>query len=267
MANAPERLSASELVTRLSSQVPRPGSVLLFDADGTLWSGDVAEDSFYAALGQGAIRDEAREPLEKAARAHGVSVGTTPSETARRIYDAYLTGGFPELTVCEVMIWCFAGWTPDELRALAVAARSSTGHEARRTLALQPVITWAKQTGMRTLVVSASPRWALSVALESWGILETDLVASTSVFQEGRATLELEMPIPYGPTKAVLARKKTGDAPWLAAFGDSLFDFEMMREAKIAVGVAPKPDLVTRLEALNGALVLETTLEEPHGPR
>lgn len=264
MGRTPEPLNARDLVTRLGRERPDGECVLLFDADGTLWKGDIAEDAFELAIHEEGIKPEAREPVERTALAHGVTVGATPALTCQNVFDAYRAGTFPELTVCELMIWCFAGWSRDELADLARRALVRTEHESRRNRSLLPVIEWARNERIRTLVVSASPRWALSVALAPLAFEEPDITASTSVFEDDKATLQLAMPVPYGASKVTAARERVGSATWLAAFGDSLFDFEMMAEAKLAVAVSPKPALVARLGNLSTPLVL---LEEPTGPR
>jgi phosphoserine phosphatase len=260
VGNTPERLSASDVVKRLRAERPAGACVLLFDADGTLWRGDIAEDAFQLAIDENGIKEEARAQLEAAATEHGVPLGDTPSATCQHVFDAYRAGSFPELAVCELMIWCFAGWTRAELDALARRALERTKHEARRNKCLEPVFDWARAERVRTLIVSASPRWALSVALAPLDIDESDIVASTSVFRDDRATLELAIPVPYAAAKVSAARGLTHDATWLAAFGDSPFDFEMMAAAKLAVAVQPKPALVARLGNLSTPLLL---LEEP----
>lgn len=264
MGRTPESLNARELILRLGRERPDGECVLLFDADGTLWKGDVAEDAFELAIHEDGIKPEARETLDRAALAHGVTLGATPALTCQNVFDAYRAGTFPELTVCELMIWCFAGWSRAELADLARRALRRTEHESRRNRSLVPVIEWARTERIRTLVVSASPRWALSVALAPLAFEEPDITASTSVFHDDKATLELAMPVPYGASKVTAARERLGGAHWLAAFGDSLFDFEMMAQAKLAVAVAPKPALVARLGNLSTPLLL---LEEPTGPR
>lgn len=264
MGTTPESLTPSQLIDRLARERPDGECVLLFDADGTLWKGDIAEDAFELAIHEDSIKPEAREPLELVAIEHGVAIGKTPALTCQNVFDAYRAGRFPELTVCELMIWCFVGWTRGELADLARRALLRTEHERRRNRALVPVIDWARKEGVRTLIVSASPRWALSVALEPLAFEEADITASTSVFRDDKATLELAMPVPYAEAKVSAARERVGSAFWLAAFGDSTFDFDMMAQAKLAVAVSPKPALVARLGNLPTPLLL---LEEPTGPR
>jgi phosphatidylglycerophosphatase C len=264
VGKTPEPLTPSQLIARLDRERPDGESVLLFDADGTLWQGDAAENAFELAIYEASFKHEAEEHLRRASDAHDLPIGKGSYDIAATILDEYRVGKFPELTICELMIWSFIGFTPEELADLARRALSKTNLESRRNRTLEPVLDWARKQGIRTLIVSASPRWVLSVALEPLGFASADIVASTSVFRDGKATLELEMPVPYAGAKVTEARKRTGHAFWLAAFGDSPFDFEMMAESKLAVAVSPKPALVSRIGNLPTPLLL---LEEPGGPR
>jgi len=97
----------------------RPGGVIATDGDGTLWSGDVGDDLFHAFLNHGRVEPPALEAFRRSARDHGLSDAGQGPEIARRIYAAYLAGAYPEDVMCEVMTWCFAGWTRDEVRAFS----------------------------------------------------------------------------------------------------------------------------------------------------
>src|SRR5579862_9281153 len=97
----------------------RPGGLIATDGDGTLWSGDVGEDLFLAFLDHGRVEPAALAVLQRDAREHGLSDAGGGSDVARRIYAAYLAGGYPEERVCELMTWCFAGWTRSEVDAFA----------------------------------------------------------------------------------------------------------------------------------------------------
>src|SRR6476620_4503559 len=113
------RVDSNGVTERLeSARVPGPSGIA-FDADGTLWSGDVGEDVFLHATDHGLIREAARDELRRVARAHGIDDAGSASEVARAVFDAYRRGVVGELLACEVMTWCYAGHTPEELTAIA----------------------------------------------------------------------------------------------------------------------------------------------------
>jgi phosphatidylglycerophosphatase C len=61
---------------------------------------------------------------------------------------------------------------------------------------------------------------------------------------------ELASPVPYAENKLTAGRALFGDARWLAAFGDNVFDVDMLTTAEVGVAVRPKPRLERELAAL-----------------
>lgn len=257
-ALTPQRVDVPELVERLGAlhHVGQPSAVV-FDGDGTLWSGDVAEDVFEHAVKHGLLRDEPREELARVAREHGIDAAGTSSELAGKMFAEYQRGAFPERTVCEVMAWCFAGFELAELRALTREVFELTRLEARLRRSLAPVLELVRYQGVRVCVVSASPRFIVEIAASLWGVPDCDIAASTTLLDGQRVAPGLAGPIPYAETKVRHARALIGDARWLASFGDSGFDLDMLRAAELPVAVAAKPSLLERLEELPGVLVLD----------
>ena len=56
--------------------------------------------------------------------------------------------------------------------------------------------------------------------------------------------------VPYAEAKLTAGRALFGDARWLAAFGDNVFDIEMLTTAEVGIAVRPKPRLEQRLAEL-----------------
>jgi phosphoserine phosphatase len=67
----------------------------------------------------------------------------------------------------------------------------------------------------------------------------------------------MSAPVPYGADKCTAGLSLLGEHDWLASFGDNSFDVDLLRAAKIAVAVCPKPALAARLNEIEGVLVLE----------
>jgi phosphoserine phosphatase len=252
-----ERFGIEDLVQRLRALHHDDGdAALVFDGDGTLWSGDVAEDVFHHAVQHDLLRGEALGALEKAARDHGIGSHGSASELAGRIFEAYRQGEFPERTVCEVMAWCFAGYTLGELADLSNEVLALARLDERLHRSLTPIFELARERNIRILIVSASPRFVVELAAARWNVPAVDIAASTPEVVRGRVLPALSGPIPYAETKVDHARELLGHSRWLASFGDSAFDLEMLGAAELAVAVAPKPSLLRRLDEVPGAVVL-----------
>jgi phosphoserine phosphatase len=231
--------------------------VLAFDADGTLWSGDVGEDVFHLATKTESIREHARPELAELAKKYGIDASGSPNQLARRLFDGYLSGTLPERDACAMMSWCYAGWSVDELRAHTRRAFEETHLPGRLYLGLDFVFELARAHGVRILVVSASPQIVVEEAAAHWGVPAGDVVACRPATNGSTILPALDEPVPYAAEKPAALARRTGGRAILASFGDNVFDFELLRAAALAVAVRPKPDLRARLADLNGVAVLE----------
>jgi phosphatidylglycerophosphatase C len=252
-------LASRDLVNaRLRALLAEPGDgVMAFDADGTLWSGDVGEDVFHRAVKNEALHDAARPELARVAEQFGIASDGSASQIARRLFDAYLSGTFPERDTCAMMSWCYAGWSVPELRAYARHAFEETHLRGRLFRTLDFAFELAKQHGIRTLVVSASPQAIVEEAAAEWGIAAADVVACRPALDGERILPALAAPVPYAGEKPSALARTTGGRGILASFGDNVFDLELLRAARLAVAVRPKPGLRARLGDLSGIVVLE----------
>jgi len=255
---SPPEVGVHELIERLQAlRTAERAAALVFDADGTLWSGDVSEDVFGYAVENGLLRAEAADALAKTARESGFDAEGSPSAIGKRLFRAYVEGRFGEREVCEVMTWCYAGFTPNELFSLArrvLAERELAGRVNRR---LEPILEYARRTGLRALVVSASPQPIVEVAAELWGFSPQQICGARAELDAGRYAARLAGPIPYAEQKCPAARALIGDdADWLASFGDNVFDVEMLCAARLGVAVNPKRKLRTALPNLKNVVLL-----------
>ena len=255
-------VSPANLVRELQSRLraDRP-SALAFDADGTLWSGDVGEDVFRFAVENGRLREAARAELELQATSRGFESFADVNGTAQHLFDAYLAGRYPEREICELMTWCFAGHTVPEMTELAREALAVTRHGERLNEELRPILEFARGHGLRTIVISASPRATVELAASAWGFAARDIAASTPRVVSGVIAPAMAGPLPYGAAKCVAGRALLGTAHWLGAFGDNVFDLEMMQEAELGVAVRPKPALRARLAEIPGVRVLDANFQ------
>ena len=251
------RTTVTELIDALERARVDGPAALVFDADGTLWAGDVSEDVFEYAVQRELLREEALEALREDALAHGVEATGSASHIAGAIFEAYRQDRYPERDVCAMMTWCYAGFSVEEVGELARTAMSETALESRLQRDLEPVVEWARDAGLRTVIVSASPRWIVAEGARLWGFAPHDIAASTPELDGTRVAPRLSGEVPYAEHKIPFARGVIGDADWLASFGDNLFDEAMLKEARVGVAVHPKPAMRVRLQALPDVLVFD----------
>jgi phosphatidylglycerophosphatase C len=251
-------VTPAQLVTELAVhfQAGLP-CALAFDADGTLWSGDVGDDVFRFAVTHGRLREAARAELERQAETRGFETFADVNATAMHLFQAYVARRYPERDMCELMTWCYAGHTLSEMRELAAEALRATNHAQRLHEELRPILDFARARGVRTVVISASPRATVELGARAWGFAAEDIAASTPLVAEGVICAEMDGDVPYAASKCSAGRALLGDARWVASFGDNVFDLEMLREAELGVAVRPKPALETRLGEVPGALLLD----------
>jgi phosphatidylglycerophosphatase C len=256
-------LGPEELIGELDRHLnaARP-SGLAFDADGTLWSGDVGDDVFRFAVRNGRLREAARAEIEREATTRGFDTFADVNATAEHLFEAYLARRYPEREMCELMTWCYAGHTLAEMKQLAVEALAASGHAERLHRELAPVLKCARERGLRAIVVSASPRATVELAASAWGFAPQDIAASTPQLSSGVIAPHMDGVVPYAAAKCVAGRALLGSTHWLASFGDNVFDLEMLLEAEVGVVVRPKPALRARLTEIPGVVLLDAKFQQ-----
>jgi len=241
-----ERLSCSE-----------PGGAIATDADGTLWSGDLGEDLFHAFLDHGQVEAPALEAFRRDARQHALSDAGGGSEVARRIYDAYLAGGFPEERMCELMTWCFAGWTRGAVREFARSVVADADLSDRFHPEVLRILERVRDRGIPAILVSASPFAVIAEGGALVGFDADHVVAARPRYRDDTMLPEVERPIPYGPGKVARLKEQVGEStPLYAAFGDNAFDIAMLATARVSVAVRPKQRLRGRASEVAGIVEL-----------
>lgn len=247
---APERL-LEELSSMLGEADPK-SVVVAFDGDGTLWSGDVGEDLARAAMRDGFLLPDALPALVAEAERYSIPQGDAkdPNALAGVLFAAYLAGKYPERETCAMMTWCYAGHTWAEVDEFARKVLAEEDLAARLHAELLPILDWCDRHGVRRVLVSASPRMIIEPAGALRGFQAPDIAAATPASGGGRILPHMHGPVPYAETKLTAGRELFGNARWLAAFGDNVFDIEMLTTAEVGVAVRPKPKLELELAAL-----------------
>jgi phosphoserine phosphatase len=258
-ARGVELWSADRVWARIESVArAEPGGAVAVDGDGTLWSGDVGDDLFRAFVQQGRVETPAFEALRHEARDHALSDAGSGAEIARRIYAAYVEGRFPEERMCEIMTWCFAGWTRGELRAFARDVVDRGGLASRVHPEMHRLLERVRGTDIEAVIVSASPFDVVVEAASYVGFAEGSVVAARPRFREQVMLADVERPIPYADGKVVRLVERIGpDRILYAAFGDNAFDVALLASARIGVAVRPKPRLRQRAHEVAGLVELQ----------
>jgi phosphatidylglycerophosphatase C len=252
--------TADEIMARIdAARAASPGGVVAFDGDGTLWSGDVGEDFFHAIVARNDFRPAALAQLEADAREFGIDDAGDGGTLARRIFDAYVAGLYPEERICELMTWACADWSRGEVDAFCAEQIAGGALVPRLHAEAMRVVAWARAGGLETFIVSASPRPIVEAAARVVGVLPGHVVAATARWSDAagaerpavadgaaRMLASVHRPIPYGPGKVTSLRDRIGDRTLYAAFGDNAFDVALLAEAKVPVAVRPKPRLRAR---------------------
>ncbi len=259
MLAAVRTITAAEVIERIGTELAKdPSGVVAFDGDGTLWSGDIGEDFFHALLEDGRILKVALDALVREAQSEQLDAQGGGVELARRIYDSYVAGRFPEERACEIMTWAFAGWHAPEMDAFAARVVAKVDLRARLHAETMRIVEWAREEGVATYLVSASPRAVVEQAARVVGIDVANVVSATEERDASdRVRPSVIRPIPYGPGKVLHLRRKIVTRPLVAAFGDNVFDIPMLHDATLGVAIRPKPRLLARANELAEVVVLE----------
>jgi phosphatidylglycerophosphatase C len=254
-----ELWSADRVWARIESLAgAEPGGAVAVDGDGTLWSGDVGDDLFRAFVEHGRVETPAWDALRREARDHALSDAGRGEDIAQRIYRAYLDGRFPEERMCEIMTWCFAGWTRGEVRAFARGVVESSGLGGRMHSEMQRLLDLVRKAVIEAVIVSASPFEVVVEAASRAGFAEDRVVAARPRFREQVMLADVERPIPYANGKVVRLVEHIGPHRILyAAFGDNAFDVPLLASARLGVAVRPKPRLRQRAHEVAALVELE----------
>ncbi len=239
-----ETIGTTELLDRVRDVWDGGRAAMAFDADGTLWRGDVGDDVFRGAIERGALRPEALPALKRLANRLGVAAPDDDANSAATaLLQSYHDGICPEETVCEVMTWCYAGMTLGAVRSLA---SDIVGDVTPRLIPqVMKVIEWARTKDIRCVIVSASPRAVVEACAAAAGFRAEDVRGATPAVTGQIIQPAMAEPVPYGPRKRVVVDELLDGAALLAGFGDSGFDADLLERAEIGVAVAPNASLST----------------------
>jgi phosphoserine phosphatase len=193
----------------------------VFDCDGTLWDGDSGAGFFYWELDRGLI-----DP--------------TTTKWARARYDDYKAGRVDEDTMCGEMVTLHRGLTGEAL-ARAATEFFATEWEKKIFPEMREIVRRLSDDGCEIWAVSSTNDWVVAEGVKRFGI-PPERVLAASVFMENGCATDRLVRVPSGAGKATAIQevvKRTPDA----AFGNSVFDTEMLALARHPFAIDPTPEL------------------------
>jgi phosphoserine phosphatase len=213
--------------------------IATFDCDGTLWSGDAGEGFFWWELEQGLVSQE----IVRWARAR---------------YTEYRAGKVPEDVMCGEMATLHNGLREDEIQRacdsyFAMALEPTIFHDMRE------LVRRLLDSGCDVWAVSSSSHWIIRSGMRNFGIPQNRILAAEAAVENGMVTGRL-VRVPSGPGK-VEAIEAAISTPPDCAFGNAIWDREMLALSKRAFAINPNPNL------LEIALANQWTVYQPEANR
>jgi phosphoserine phosphatase len=210
--------AAERFVTSVLELGPR---IAVFDCDGTLWSGDSGADFFYWEIERGLLPpDLVRWALAR--------------------YDDYKRGLVDEDTMCGEMVSIHQGIACDRLERLSVEFFDLVV-APRIFPEMRQLTQRLAASGCELWAVSSTNEWVVREGARRFGIPDSHILAACVEIEGACATGRL-VRVPSGPGKA-LAIGEFIPGPVDGAFGNSVFDADMLALAAHAFAINPNPDL------------------------
>lgn len=259
------RVTVDELIERLArAKAAAPSGspcVVAFDADGTIWRGDVGVDLFEALLQEDKVRPAAARALEALAEEVGIAERGGPAAIARALYASWekdLSPKCPEDKTFAMMAWIYAGFGEDELHAYAREVLDRAGIQDRIRPEVRAIVAWARANDVEVLVASASPRAPVIEGVRYLDIARESVFALTPKVEAGVLQPSLTGVFVYAEGKATAVREGRPGATVLAGFGDSAYDAALLRLGAVPVAIGPGPGLLRAAPTVPGILELAT---------
>jgi HAD superfamily phosphoserine phosphatase-like hydrolase len=212
----------TEFVESVLNLKPR---VAAFDCDGTLWSGDAGEGFFSWELEQ---EQEKRLVPEEIVR------------WARSRYADYKAGQVAEDIMCGEMVTMHRGLR-EEVVQQACDAYFAQAIAPNIFSEMRQLVQRLRASGCDVWAVSSSNQWIIRSAMRSFGIPQNRILAAETAVENGTITDRL-IRVPSGPGKPEAIRSVLKSAPD-CAFGNAIWDREMLAMSKHAYAINPNPDL------------------------
>ena len=205
----------------LASVLELSPRIATFDCDGTLWSGDAGEGFFSWELEQGLVSEEI-------------------VRWARVRYADYRAGKVPEDVMCGEMVTLHRGLKEETVQQ-AADEYFDLGVAANIFPEMRELVERLRKSGCDVWAVSSSNQWIIRSAMRSFGIPQDHILAAETAVGNGVITGRL-VRVPSGPGKVEAIQSAISDSPD-CAFGNAIWDREMLGIAKHPFAINPNPNL------------------------
>jgi HAD superfamily phosphoserine phosphatase-like hydrolase len=199
--------------------------VATFDCDGTLWSGDAGEGFFSWEMEQGLVSEQV-------------------ARWARARYADYKAGNVAEDVMCGEMVTMHRGLR-EELVQQASDAYFSQAVAPNIFPEMRELVQRLRQSGCDVWAVSSSNQWIIRSAMKVFAIPQNRILAAEVAVENGIITDHL-LRVPSGPGKVEAIRsvlESSSDHRPDCAFGNAIWDREMLAMSKHAFAINPNPNL------------------------
>jgi len=211
----PTQAEFVESVVRLQ---PR---VAAFDCDGTLWSGDAGEGFFSWELQRGLVSEEVQR-------------------WAHSRYADYQADNVPEEIMCGEMVTMHRGLR-EEVVQQAADVYFPQGIAANIFLEMQELVSSLRRAGCEVWAVSSTNLWVIRAAMRYFDIRPDQILAAEAAIENG-TIIDRLIRVPSGPGKSEAIREAISGA-LDCAFGNSIWDCEMLAMSKHPFAINPTPNL------------------------
>jgi phosphoserine phosphatase len=212
----------TEFIESVLTLKPR---VSTFDCDGTLWSGDAGEGFFSWELEQGLVSDQI-------------------VQWARQRYADYKAGKVAEDVMCGEMVTMHGG-LQEQVVQQACDAYFAQSIAPNIFPEMRELVQRLHASGCDVWAVSSSNQWIIRSGMRSFGIPQNRILAAEVAVENGTIT-DCLIRVPSGPGKPEAIRsalKSSLDAAPDCAFGNAIWDREMLAMSKHPFAINPNPDL------------------------
>ncbi|HKN17402.1 MAG TPA: haloacid dehalogenase-like hydrolase [Candidatus Sulfotelmatobacter sp.] len=197
--------------------------VAAFDCDGTLWSGDAGEGFFAWEL----------EPGESL-------VPESIARWARPRHADYEAGQVAEEVMCGEMVTMHRGLR-EEVVQQACDAYFSRAINAGIFPEMRELVRRLLDSGCEVWAVSSSNQWIIRSGMRCFGIPQNRILAAETAVENGIITDRL-IRVPSGSGKPEAIREVV-NGTLDCAFGNSVWDREMLEMSKHPFAINPNPNL------------------------
>lgn len=196
-------------------------AVATFDCDGTLWSGDAGEGFFSWELENKFVSEDV-------------------VRWAHARYADYRAGKVAEDVMCGEMVSMHRG-LHEEIVQQACDAYFARAIAPGIFPGMRELVQRLRASGCDVWAVSSSSQWIIRSGMCSFGIPQNRIL-SAEVAVENDIITDRLIRVPSGPGKAEALRSVLTSSPD-CAFGNAIWDREMLAMSKHAFAVNPNPNL------------------------